>query len=216
MLVSRLYTRSIHHPPRVHERTAGPTDSKCRTSGRVRRRNWVHRRLCVAVSLPHPDSRRQFEKLHRAGSLMKTAVRRGAVIILLVFSAACGGSGPTSPTGMSQPPTPAPAPPPPVTSPPLSGPSRTFIFDRELSDPVREYTKTSRFVLYDNGAFVLQYVSLAAEYRGGYTEVNGVIAFDFGNPWRATGTLNGDSLTIEYNLLMAFSDFEEAVYVVMR
>src|SRR5262245_47123339 len=147
---------------------------------------------------------------------MKTAVRRGAVVVLVVLPASCGGSGPTSPTGTSQPPAPSPAPPPPSTFPPMSGASRTFIFDRELSDPVRDYTKASRFVLYDNGAFVLQYVSLPAEYRGGYTEVNGVIAFDFGSPWRATGTLKGDSLTVQYNLIMAFSDFEEAVYVLMR
>jgi len=98
----------------------------------------------------------------------------------------------------------------------LSGPSRIFIFDRPLSDPVRDYTKASRFTLYDNGAFVLQYVNLAAEYRGAYSEVSGVIAFDFGGPWRATGTVKGDSLTVQYNLVMAFSDFEEAVYVLMR
>ena len=147
---------------------------------------------------------------------MKTTVCRGAVVVLLMFSAACGGSGFTSPTGTSQPPAPSPAPPPPITFPPLSGPSRTFIFDRELSDPVRDYTKVSRFVLYDNGAFVLQYVSLPAEYRGGYSQVNGVIAFDFGGPWRATGTVKGDSLTVQYNLSMAFADFEEAVYVLMR
>src|SRR5262249_2761905 len=80
-------------------------------------------------------------------SIMKTTVRRGAVVVLLVLSAACGGSGPTSPTGTSQPPAPSPVPPPPSAFPPLSGPSRTFIFDREVSDPVRDYTKASRFVL---------------------------------------------------------------------
>ena len=111
---------------------------------------------------------------------------------------------------------PSPTPPLSPNFPALSGPSRSFTFDRELSSPVSAYTKESRFVLYDNGAFVLQYVSLAAEYRGGYSEVNGVIAFDFGGPWRATGTVKSNSLTVQYNLIMAFADFEEAVYVLMR
>jgi hypothetical protein len=82
----------------------------------------------------------------------------------------------------------------------LSGPSRTFVFDRELSYRVSNYTKESRFVLYDNGAFVLQYVGLGGGYRGGYTEANGVIVFEWegwsaAGPWGATGTVKGDSLT---------------------
>jgi hypothetical protein len=62
----------------------------------------------------------------------------------------------------------------------LSEPSRTFFFDRELSYPVSDYTKKSRFVLYDNGAFVLQYLSLGeGGYRGGYKDANGVIVFEW-------------------------------------
>jgi hypothetical protein len=104
----------------------------------------------------------------------------------------------------------------------LSGPSRTFIFDRELSYRVSDYTRTSRFVLYDNGAFVLQYPSLGeGGYRGRYTDANGVITFEWegwsvAGPWGATGTLKGDSLTVQYNLIMQLTDFEDAVYVLMR
>jgi hypothetical protein len=87
---------------------------------------------------------------------MNTTVGRGAVVTLLVLFAACGGSGPTFPTGTNPPPSlPPPTPPPATIFPPLSGPSRTFIFDRERPYPVSEYTRNSRFVLYDNGAFVL-------------------------------------------------------------
>ena len=55
-----------------------------------------------------------------------------------------------------------------INFPPLSGPSRTFIFDGELTYPVRDFTRKSRFVLYDNGAFVLQYPSSLGDgrYRG--------------------------------------------------
>jgi hypothetical protein len=105
-------------------------------------------------------------------------------------------------------------------SPPY-GPSRTFIFDRELPYRVSAYTRESRFVLYDNGAFVLQHVGLGLEYRGGYTEENGRIAFEWegwsaAGPWGATGAVQGDSLTVQYNLIMQLTDFEDAVYALMR
>src|SRR5712691_3152630 len=95
---------------------------------------------------------------------MNTTVRRVAVAALLVFSAACGSSAPTSVT--SQPPAvPSTTPAPPTTFPALTGPARTFVFDRQLSYPVSHYTSESRFVLYDNGAFVLQYPSLGGGYQ---------------------------------------------------
>ena len=103
----------------------------------------------------------------------------------------------------------------------LSGPSRTFVFDRELSYRVSDYTKKSRFVLYDNGAFVLQFPSLGeGGYRGGYQDANGVITvrvgrLERGGPWGATGTLKGDSLTVQYNQIMQMTDFEDAVYVLI-
>jgi hypothetical protein len=159
---------------------------------------------------------------------MNTTVRRSAVVVLLVFSGACG-SGPTSPSGTSQPPSlpsppPPPTPRPPINFPPLSGPSRTFIFDGELTYRVRDYTRQSRFVLYDNGAFVLQYPPSSlgdGAFRGQYQDANGVIMFLFefqgrsvDDPWDdATGTLRGDSLTVQYDESMQHADFENAVYV---
>ena len=76
---------------------------------------------------------------------MNITVRLGAVVVLLLLLAACGSSGPTSPTGTNQPPPPTvPSPTPPVTNfPPLSGPSRTFFFDHELSYP-STITRNSR------------------------------------------------------------------------
>ena len=32
------------------------------------------------------------------------------------------------------------------------------------------------------------------------------------DPWGATGTLRGDSLTVQYNFIMQLSDFKDAVY----
>ena len=159
---------------------------------------------------------------------MNTTVHRGAVVMVLVLLAACGGSGPTSPTGTTPPFTPPPPPPPSpqIDFPPLSGPSRTFIFDRELSYRVRDFTQKSRFVLYANGAFELQYPPSQygpGLFRGQYQDANGVLMFLFefngrrvGSPFDdATGTLKGDSLTVQYHELMQHADFENAVYVLM-
>jgi hypothetical protein len=93
------------------------------------------------------------------------------------------------------------------------------MFDHQLSNPVSDYTRQSQFILYDNGAFVLQYTSLGSGYRGGYTKTNGDLAFQWEGsiaaaPWSATGTLQGDLLTVQYNLNMRLTDFEDAVYTV--
>ena len=150
---------------------------------------------------------------------MNTMVPRGVVNVLLMLFTACGSSGPTSPTGTNQlPALPSPTPRPATNFPPLSGPSRIFVFERALAFPVSEYTKKSRFVLYDNGAFVLQYPTLGeGGYRGRYEEAHNGITFDWegrntAGPWGATGTLEDGKLIVQYNQIMQWSDFEDAVY----
>jgi hypothetical protein len=94
-----------------------------------------------------------------------------------------------------------------------------LVFDRALANRVSDYTIHSRFVLYDNGGFVLQFPTVAGDgYRGGYTEVNGAITFEWegwnpAGPWGAAGILNGNSLTVQYNSIMQGTDFEDAVYM---
>jgi hypothetical protein len=141
--------------------------------------------------------------------MMLMIVRRGVLAGLVLFLTACGAHEPTAPSAISQPPQ--------TNFPPLSGPSRSFTFDHEVTYQVSDYTKQSRFVLYDDGAFVLQYVSLRGEYRGDYTGSNGVITFEWegwssAGPWGATGALKDGSLTLHYNVIMQLTDFEDAVY----
>jgi hypothetical protein len=148
---------------------------------------------------------------------MHIGLRSSVVAVLLMLVAACGGSGATSPSGTIQPS--VVTVPPRPTFPPLSGPSRTFVFDHALANSVSDYTIHSRFVLYDNGAFVLQFPTVAGDgYRGGYTEVNGAITLEWEGwsvtgPWGATGTLNANSLTVQYNPIMQATDFEDAAYM---
>src|SRR5687767_5628797 len=123
---------------------------------------------------------------------MSTTVRHGTAVVLLALFTACDSSRPTSPSVTNPPLAAAPATPrPPVGFPPLVGASRTFIFDGELTYRLRsanahwrldvsDGTKASRFVLYDNGALVLEYPTLGVNgYRfpGKYEDVNGAVMF---------------------------------------
>ena len=155
--------------------------------------------------------------------MMQTIVRSGAVVLLVVV-VGCGGSGPTSPSASRQP---APSPTP-IAFPPLSGPSRTFAFASQVNYPVRDFTKQSSFVLYENGAFGLRYeadsTGPAFTYSGQYQNANGVLMLLFEFQGRsvydlwddARGMLKGDSLTIQFQESMQHADFEDAVYVLMR
>jgi hypothetical protein len=172
--------------------------------------------LFVAELLSY-NERRVF-LLRAKVAAMHTAILRGTLVGLMGLSIACGRSIPTAPTpsgrGGAVPPPSAPTLP---NFPALSGPSRTFTFDHELTYPPTAYTKQSHFVLYENGAFALKYVSLGLEYRGGYTESNGVITFEWegwsgAGPWGASGTLKDGSLTVRFNAVMQMTDFEDGVY----
>lgn len=160
--------------------------------------------------------------------MISSVTRRRAAVALLAVSTACGGSAPSSPSGMTpspslQPPTLAN----PISFPPLEGAYRTFTFARELAYPVREFTRQSPFVLYDNGAFVLQYPPSSigsGTYRGQYRHADGTLMFLFEFNGRsvdaawddATGSLTSDALTIRYHIQMEQSDFENAVYTWVR
>ena len=145
---------------------------------------------------------------------MTTLMFLTVVAVFLTLFTACGGSLPTAPTGSPTVATAGPPASPASSFPAPSGPSRSF--DHDSSYSVSGYTRQSRFVLYDNGAFVLQYTG-RGEYRGAYKEAGGGLIFEFegvssAGPWGATGTLAGPLLTIRYNQVMELSDFENAVY----
>jgi hypothetical protein len=133
---------------------------------------------------------------------------------LLVTLAGCKDSG--LPVEPSAPPL-LPGEPPPPTAPanfPVPS-SAASIYDRTSSSYI---PGNSRYVIYDNGTFSLQYVTPAFgffEYVGRYTRQDSAIAFQFdanGGTWLADGIFAGDSLTVKYNEDMIKSDFEDGVY----
>jgi hypothetical protein len=75
----------------------------------------------------------------------------------------------------------------------------------------------SRYVLYDNGSFELQF-SGGFEYRGTYKQSADTITFAWEGwsvmgPWGATGIMSGDTLDVRYNLVMQLSDFVDGIYI---
>lgn len=142
-------------------------------------------------------------------------LRLAIVFVLVAVATACGGTDqPTAPSVTNPPRTPAPAAP--IATPgfpPIVKPARVFPFEHQLSYAVMDYTKGSRYVLYDDGTFSLQYTR-GFEYPGTYTTVNGVVTFAFQSAgWTASGPLQGDEISVRYNENMSLSDFEDAVYL---
>jgi hypothetical protein len=149
---------------------------------------------------------------------MTPLVRCGTLAGFLLVGLACGTADrPTSPTPI--PPAVTVQPPPPVqplpTVPVPSGSTR-YDFSGPLTYGVRSYTTTSAYVINPAGTFALHYPGISATlaYIGAYQQDGDHIIFRFsgGGGWEAEGTLDGDSLTIRYNLNMEMSDFENAAY----
>jgi hypothetical protein len=141
--------------------------------------------------------------------------RFGALAALLALTGACSDvKMPTAPAPVHSQQVPALEPLPPL--PPISRPARVFEFVPSPAHPTSAITETSRYVLYDDGTFALQFNGVF-EYLGTYTEADGVIQFfwegrSVAGPWGANGTLDGNTLTVRYNIIMQLSDFEDCAY----
>ena len=72
-------------------------------------------------------------------------------------------------------------------------------------------------MLYENGAFELRSHGIGAIYRGRFNQTDSAVTFHWegwssAGPWGASGSFDGDTLTVRYNVVMMLTDFEDAVY----
>lgn len=150
---------------------------------------------------------------------MERIARPIGCLLAMALLGACSHSpvAPTPPAGVDPPATSAP--PAPTAKPPLPPLSegRVFAFQSaaQTGQTLAWYTPGSRYVLFDNGMFVLEYPH--GSYRGTYKQDGPTITFEWegwsvAGPWGATGTLLDDQLTVRYNMIMIMSDFEDAIY----
>jgi len=78
----------------------------------------------------------------------------------------------------------------------------------------------SRYVVYDDGSFELQFISGTRgffSYAGTYTKSGADLTLNFADgdsagPWDGTATLSGDQMNVKYNSVMMLADFIEGVY----
>lgn len=147
---------------------------------------------------------------------MKHLLRGTAVLVLAACVACSSGLRTTEPTAVDRPG----AAPPVVAacefSTPLSRPATVYAFTGFSVIAGEASTSCSRYVLYDDGAFELQY-GTAGSYAGRYSVLANEVRFDFeassqAGPWIAFGRLDGLALTVHYNEVMMLSDFEDAAY----
>jgi hypothetical protein len=139
---------------------------------------------------------------------MGAIVRCGTLVGLLLVGLACSNADrPTAPSAMV-----------PVTAQPptleVPAGSQRYDFSAPLTYAVANYTTTSRYVLGPGRNFALQYPSLVRQYVGTYEQDGNRISFRFAadGRWEAAGMISGDSLTVEYNVIMGLSDFDNAIY----
>ena len=137
--------------------------------------------------------------------------RAALLAFLVVVSSSCHDA--TTPTTVTPTQPTSTAPPSPV---PRGGPFPgvgTYEFVSSPNGPAAPYTSDSRYVLHDDGTFVLRVGAFDA--RGRYKYENEHVTFDF--DWNsqnagAVGVFDGNRMTVTYNLYMVMSDFEDAVY----
>jgi hypothetical protein len=159
--------------------------------------------------------------------MMNATVRCAALLTLVLATACTNAILPTAPTSTNPvPATTAPAPmaDSPRSFPPVSRPARIYVGDDLPQSAAHGSSVATRYVLYDDGTFALQYSSAKRpffEYRGTYTEANALVIFvweasSVAGPWGATGLLSDDALSVQYNIIMQLSDFVDARYVRSR
>jgi hypothetical protein len=116
--------------------------------------------------------------------------------------------------------------PPPIVAPgfaALTQSGRIYAAEGSLDDVYTKYhgaRLASRFVLYDDSTFALQFASGLQglfEYDGRFTRVDSEITFIWqgwstAGPWGAEGTLRGNSLSVAYNSVMQLTDFIDGTY----
>ena len=115
---------------------------------------------------------------------------------------------------------------PPLVAPgfaPLTQSGQIYSAEVRLDDVYSKYhgaRLVSRFVLYDDSTFALQFASGLFghfEYDGRFTRADSQITFIWqgwsaAGAWGAEGTLHGNTLTVAYNDIMHLTDFIDGTY----
>ncbi|MBA3671857.1 MAG: hypothetical protein H0W68_07525 [Gemmatimonadaceae bacterium] len=138
---------------------------------------------------------------------MRTTIRSVALATAAIATlVACSGDA-TSVTQAVTPPATGPVAPP--------APARPGVVYDRVSASV--FPGSSRFVLYGDSTFALQYGPVLFEYKGRFTRKDSALTFSWDGSsvaglWGATGVLKDNTLTVTFNIVMTASDFEDGTF----
>ena len=133
------------------------------------------------------------------------------VAVLVGFLLACSESAPPAPSPTLTAPTP----------PTLPAPTKAgaiYLAPDSIYRQSQGYgvNLASRFVLYDDGTFELQFAGMPG-YTGRYTRADSSVDFTWdgwsgAGPWGSTAFVRDDDLTVQYNNVMLMTDFMDGTY----
>lgn len=161
---------------------------------------------------------------------LRSRVWLAAVISLTLVAAACGDSARVAgvPRPVEGPPPPPPPPAPVLTEfPVVSSEAEIYLGEENIYSSSSDYHGgkiLSRYVFYPEGGFALQFLSARFgffEYTGRFTRADARITFDWdgwsaAGKWEARGLLQGDLLSVSYNVVMWLTDFVDGDYIRVR
>ena len=155
--------------------------------------------------------------------------RSARTVFGALFGLLIGCTSPTQPgvgseaPGTNSPPSTPSTPPAPPVFPGLAKPGTIYVEAGAIyaySAPFHNSLISSRYVFYEDDSFELQFISGRFgffKYTGRIRREDTRITFEWdgwstAGPWGAVGTLRGDTMRVEYNLIMQHSDFVDGVY----
>lgn len=143
----------------------------------------------------------------------------------IAMSLAMGCSDATAPVAPVSPTLTAPTLTPPAPEnafPPLTHPGSIYVEEGPIYQWYYQSQGSiiSRYVLYDDGTFSLQFSSAtygSFEYKGTYSISSNLVQFAFADrdsagPWNATADLGTDEFSVTYNDIMGWADFVDGKY----
>jgi len=151
-----------------------------------------------------------------------------AALVLPAFAGCSDATQPVAPPAQGTPPGSPPTPPvsPPIgisSFPALTRSGRIYAAAPGLNELYTQYHGAgleSRYVLYDDHSFALQFVSGrfgVFEYDGSFTGADTLTftwkGWSLAGPWGSEATLRGDTLSVRYNLIMQLTDFVDGTYI---
>lgn len=172
----------------------------------------IDTRDCIAHVLV---ARAGGDPVTEASKIKVSALSIAVLSLIVVAAGGCGGPTDSKPSAVP----PLPQPGPVAEFPALSRPGAIYNQEGDLYTYANVGLLVSRYVLYDDDGFELQFVNASGffAYIGGYSIINGIVTLNFAEsnsagPWTATGAFAGDEFKVMYSPVARLAGFVDGGY----